>query len=75
MKASIRDWPSGAAVKFTHSALAARGSLVRIPGATHAPLLKPHCGRRPTYRIEEDGHGGSSEPIFLSKKRRIGGRC
>ena len=22
-----------------------------------APLIKPCCGRRPTYEVEEDGHG------------------
>src|SRR3712207_8734908 len=24
---------------------------------TYAPLVKPCCGRRPTYKVEEDGHG------------------
>ena len=52
-----RGRPSGAAVKCTCSASAARGSLVRIPGADMAPLGKPCCGRRPTYKVEEDGHG------------------
>ena len=32
--------PSGAAVKFTHSTLAAQGSPVQIPGADMAPLDK-----------------------------------
>ena len=43
-------------VKFTHSALATQGLLVRIPGADMALLVKSHCGRRPTYKVEEDGH-------------------
>ena len=30
--------------------------LVRIPGADVALLVKPCCGRRPTYKVEEDGH-------------------
>ena len=29
------------------------GSQVR----TYAPLSKPCCGRHPTYKVEEDGHG------------------
>ena len=50
-------WPGGTAVKFARSTLAARGSLVRIPGADMAPLGMPFCGMRPTYKVEEDGHG------------------
>ena len=46
-----------AAVKFTHSALAARGLSIWIPGADMALLGKPCCGRHPTYKVEEDGHG------------------
>ena len=23
---------------------------------TYTPLVKPCCGRRPTYKVEEDGH-------------------
>ena len=44
-------------VKCTHSASAAQGSPVRILGADMAPLGTPCCGRRPTYKVEEDGHG------------------
>ena len=49
--------PGGAVVKCAHSASAARGSLVWIPGADVVPLGKPCCGRRPTYKVEEDEHG------------------
>ena len=52
-----RGQPSGAAVKCAHSALAARGLPVWILGADMAPLVKPCCGRHPTYQVEEDGHG------------------
>ena len=52
-----RGQPGGAAVKCVCSASAARVSLVRIPGANTAPLGKKPCyGRRPTYKVEEDGH-------------------
>ena len=47
----------GAVVKFAWSALAAQGLPVRIPDADMAPLGKPCCGRHPTYKGEEDGHG------------------
>ena len=52
----MRAWPSGAAVKFTRSTLAAQGLLVQILGADVAPFGTPCCGRHPTYRVEEDGH-------------------
>ena len=47
----------GAAVRFAHSALVAQGSLLRILGVDMAPPVKPCCGRRPTYKVEDDGHG------------------
>ena len=50
-------WPDGAVVKWARSSLAARGSQVQIPGADMALLGKPYCGKRPTYKVEEDGHG------------------
>ena len=53
----FRGQPGGAAIKCTRSTLAARGSLVQIPGTDMAPLGKPCCGRHPTYNVEEDGHG------------------
>ena len=50
-------WPGGTVVKFPHSTLVVQGSQVRIPGADMALLGKPCCGRHPTYKVEEDGHG------------------
>ena len=49
--------PGGAVVKSAHSALAAWGLPVQIPGVDMALLGKPCCGRRPTYKVEEDAHG------------------
>ena len=57
LKINRLGWPIGVAVKCARSALVARGSLVWILGADMAPLGKPCCGRRPTYKVEEDGHG------------------
>ena len=49
--------PGGTVVKCARSALVARGLPVRILGADMAPLSKSCCGRRPTYKVEEDGNG------------------
>ena len=49
--------PGGTAVKCTHSASVAPGSLVQILGGDMATLGKPCCGGRPIYKVEEDGHG------------------
>ena len=53
----FRGPPGGAAVKFAPSASVVQGSQVRIPGADMALLDKPCCGRHPTHKVEEDGHG------------------
>ena len=57
MKKEGRGWPGGAAVKCASSASATRGSLVRIPGTDMALLVEPCCGRNPTQKVEENGHG------------------
>ena len=57
--------PGGPVVKFAHSASTAHGLPIRIPGTDVAPLGKPCCGGRPTYKVKEDGHGcwlGASLP-------------
>ena len=53
----VRGWPAGTAVKCACSTSVARGSPVWILVADMALLVKPCCGRRPTYKVEEDGHG------------------
>ena len=45
------------AVKCARCTSAALGSPGQIPGADMALLGKPCCGRRPTYKVEEDGLG------------------
>ena len=48
-------------VKCARSASAAQGLPVWISGADMASRGKPCsgmcCGRHPTYKVEEDGHG------------------
>ena len=50
-------WPGGTVVKFARSASAGRVSPVQIWDEDMALLGKPCCGRCPTYKVEEDGHG------------------
>ena len=57
IKTKYRGQPGGAVVKCAHSSSAAAGSLVRITGANMALLGMPCCGKRPPYKVEEDGHG------------------
>ena len=57
LKVAFWGWPCGAVVKCARSASVAWGSPVRVLGVDMAPLGTPCCGRRPTYKIEEDGHG------------------
>ena len=53
----MRGQPRSTAVKFAHSA-----SMARVQGFRsqrtwiYALLIKPCCGRRPIYKVEEDGH-------------------
>ena len=53
---SVGGWLGGTLVRFARSTPGAQGSPVRIPRADIALLCKPCCGRRPTYKVEEDGH-------------------
>ena len=47
----------GAVVMFAFSASVAQGSPVWILSADMALLIEPCCGRHPTCKVEEDGHG------------------
>ena len=47
----------GTAVKCTSSALVAWVPWFGSWVPTYKPLVKACCGRRPTYKVEEDGHG------------------
>ena len=38
------------------------------PGCGHGTVWHAMCGRRPTHKVEEDGHDVSSGTGFLSKK-------
>ena len=56
---SRQRWGAGLVAQRSsaHVPLGGPGSLVRILGSDMAPLGKPSCGRRPAYKVEEDGHG------------------
>ena len=52
----LAQWRSGLVLTFCFRV--AQGSRVGILGVDMAPFgKKPCCGRRPTYKVEEDGHG------------------
>ena len=68
----MRGWPSGTAIKFASSASAAWGSPVQIPSADlHTTWQKPCCGRHPTYKVEEDGHGCFLRASLPQQKRGL----
>ena len=48
--------PCGIVVKFASSALVTQVRGFRSRVQTYPLLIKPCCGRHPTYKIEEDGH-------------------
>ena len=48
--------PSGIAVKFTYSALVARGLLVQILSADLCIAYQAMLWRHPTYKVKQDGH-------------------
>ena len=56
-KKKDRGWPSGTVLKCACSTSAALGLPVRILGVDMVSLGMPCCGRRQTYKVEEDGHG------------------
>ena len=55
---SYRGQPGGTALKCTCSASRGPGFATSDPGCGHGTARqKPCCGRRPMYKVEEDGHG------------------
>ena len=68
-----RGCPGGAVVGFARFAPAARGLPGQIPGADMAPLGKSDAVVGvPRIKYRKMGVDVSSEPVFLSKKRRFG---
>ena len=65
-----RDRPGGTGVKFTQFASVAQGLLVWILGVDMAPLSKPCFGRRPTYKVEEEGHRRQLRASLPQQKKR-----
>ena len=58
-------------VKFTHSASAALGLRVQIPGTDVAQLIKSHCGSIPR-KTEEDWHRSElSNNLPQTKRGRL----
>ena len=55
---NCRGWPGGTVVMFSCSASVAPGFASLDPECRHGTTWqKPCCGRHPTYKVEEDGHG------------------
>ena len=67
--------PDGTAVKFAYSTSAAQGSPLQILGAAWHHLASHAVVGIPHIKWRKRGRDVSSGPVFLSKKRRIGGRC
>ena len=61
--------PNGIVVKFAHSASAAQGSQVWIPGVDLHDVCQPCCGSIPHTKQRKIGTDVSSGPIFLKKKK------
>ena len=53
MGAGLVAWQLGSHAPLLHPGIPQFGSR----GRTYALLVKPCCGRHPTYKVEEDGYG------------------
>ena len=70
-KRMMRGLPAGVVVKFTHSALAAQGSRVRIPGMDLHMVHKPCCGGITHTKQRKTVTDVSSGRIFLPTKKKL----
>ena len=68
-------WPGGIVVKFAHSASAAQGSWVWIPGVDRHTAQQAMLWWRPTYKIGILAQMLAQGQSSSSKKRKIGNRC
>ena len=68
----MRGWPGGTLVKFMHSNSVAGGCQFRSWVQTYAPLIKPCCGKHPTYKVEEDERGNQLRANLPQQQKREG---
>ena len=70
-KTCIKGQPGGTVVESAHSASAAWGSQVWIPGMDLHTTHQAQCGGIPFTKQKKSGTDVSSGTIFLTKKKRL----